>query len=29
MEEEKKLPFEELCREAFETAQSIYIKAKF
>ena len=29
VEEEKKLPFEELCREAFETAQSIYIKAKF
>ena len=29
MEEEKKLPFDELCREAFETAQSIYIKAKF
>ena len=29
MEEEKKLPFEELCREAFETAQAFYIKAKF
>ncbi|MBQ8357500.1 MAG: tRNA 4-thiouridine(8) synthase ThiI [Clostridia bacterium] len=28
-EEEKKLPFDELCREAFETAQEFYIKAKF
>ena len=28
-EEEKKLPFEELCREAFETMQDFYIKAKF
>lgn len=28
-EQEQKLPFDELCREAFETAQSFYIKAKF
>ncbi len=27
--EERKLPFDELCQEAFETAQSFYIKAKF
>ena len=29
VEEEKKLPFQALCNEAFETAQSFYIKAKF
>ncbi len=29
VEQEQKLPFDELCREAFETAQSFYIKAKF
>ena len=29
LEEERKLPFDELCREAFETVQSIYIRAKF
>ena len=28
-EEERKLPFDELCREAFESAESIYIKAQF
>ena len=29
VEEEKKLPFEELCREAMETLQTFYIRAKF
>lgn len=29
IEQEQKLPFDELCREAFETVQSFYIKAKF
>ncbi len=29
IEQEQKLPFDELCREAFEGAQSFYIKAKF
>ena len=29
VEQEQKLPFDELCREAFESAQSFYIKAKF
>ncbi|MBQ8341895.1 MAG: tRNA 4-thiouridine(8) synthase ThiI [Clostridia bacterium] len=28
-EEERKLPFDDLCREAFESAESIYIKAQF
>ncbi|MBE6689772.1 MAG: tRNA 4-thiouridine(8) synthase ThiI [Ruminococcaceae bacterium] len=28
-EQERKLPFDELCREAFEGAQAFYIKAKF
>ena len=28
-EQERKLPFDELCREAFESAQTFYIKAKF
>ena len=28
-EQERKLPFDELCREAFEGAQTFYIKAKF
>jgi thiamine biosynthesis protein ThiI len=29
IEQEQKLPFDELCREAFEGAQSFYIKANF
>ena len=29
LEQEQKLPFDELCREAFETAQTFYIKANF
>ncbi len=29
VEEEMKLPFEELCREAMETLQTFYIRAKF
>ena len=29
IEQEQKLPFDELCREAFESAQSFYIKAQF
>ena len=29
IEQEQKLPFDELCREAFEIAQSFYIKAQF
>jgi thiamine biosynthesis protein ThiI len=29
LEEERKLPFDELCREAFESMESIYIKAQF
>ena len=29
IEQEQKLPFDELCREAFESAQSFYIKANF
>ena len=28
-EQERKLPFDELCREAFESAQTFYIKANF
>ena len=28
-EQERKLPFDALCREAFEGAQTVYIKAKF
>jgi len=28
-EEERKLPFDELCREAFESLEAFYIKAKF
>ena len=29
IEQEQKLPFDELCREAFESAQSFYVKAQF
>ena len=29
VEQEQKLPFEALCREAFESAQTFYVKAKF
>ena len=29
LEEERKLPFDELCQEAFESMESIYVKAQF